>query len=430
MGNNNSSRLMNFLSTFIKRDDFTKQSLIVFTATMVVNICNYLYQIFIGRALGPEEFGIFGALFAIFYLTGIITSTVQSGVSYFVSRYKTENKTNQINSFLRQLIIKSVLFGIIGFAIFVLISPFIASFLNITNISPIIIVGTVFLFTFTLPVTLGGLQGLQYFKKLSLINLATAFGKLGFGIILILAGFGIYGALGAVSLGYFLAIVFALYTMRNFLSNKNNKNDEETYNFSEFLYYSIPLIIIIFCLNVPSNLDVIIVKHFFSDYEAGLYVSASVLGKMVLFVSSAIIIVMFPKVAELGILHQDTRPLLNRSLLYTGILSGSVTAVFVFFPEIVCFLFGKAYIEAKTLIVIYSIMMFMLSLTTVIAQYSLAIKKLKFCIILCTFTIAEMITIWFIHGSLIGIAIILMIINSILLVISYLTVYSWRYPVE
>ena len=421
---------MNFLSTFIKRDDFTKQSLIVFTATMVVNICNYLYQIFIGRALGPEEFGIFGALFAIFYLTGIITSTVQSGVSYFVSRYKTENKTNQINSFLRQLIIKSVLFGIIGFAIFVLISPFIASFLNITNISPIIIVGTVFLFTFTLPVTLGGLQGLQYFKKLSLINLATAFGKLGFGIILILAGFGIYGALGAVSLGYFLAIVFALYTMRNFLSNKNNKNDEETYNFSEFLYYSIPLIIIIFCLNVPSNLDVIIVKHFFSDYEAGLYVSASVLGKMVLFVSSAIIIVMFPKVAELGILHQDTRPLLNRSLLYTGILSGSVTAVFVFFPEIVCFLFGKAYIEAKTLIVIYSIMMFMLSLTTVIAQYSLAIKKLKFCIILCTFTIAEMITIWFIHGSLIGIAIILMIINSILLVISYLTVYSWRYPVE
>lgn len=405
-------------------DDFVKQSSIVFSASMIANVCNYIYQIFVGRMLGPEAYGVFGALFAIFYLIAVFTGTLQAGVGFFVSKFRTEGEDDQVNSFLRQLILKSVILGIAGFFLFALISPWIAAFLNIDSTWEIVIIGTVFLFTFLLPVTTGAFQGLQRFKAMSAANVISVLGKLGFAVALVLVGFGIYGALGAVTLGSLVATVYSLYVLRDRL--KKGKNGS-SHNFSALYLYSAPTLLIVFCLNVPSNLDVILVKHFLSSYDAGLYVSASVLGKIVLFVSSAIAIVMFPKVAEMRSLHQDPRPLLNRSLLITGALSGAVAACLIIFPGIVSVLFGKAYMDAKTIIALYAIMMFAFALTTVVAQYCLAVRDMRFGLLLFAVTVLEMVFVWFIHSSVLEVAGILMLTNIILFVVSYFSVIRKAY---
>jgi O-antigen/teichoic acid export membrane protein len=405
-------------------DDFVKQSSIVFSASMIANICNYIYQIFVGRTLGPEAYGVFGALFAIFYLIGVFTGAIQAGVGLFVSQFKANGEEDRINSFLRQLIIKSIMLGIAGFLIFALISPWIAAFLNIDSTWEIVIIGTVFLFTFLLPVTTGALQGLQHFKAMSAQNIISTGGKLAFGIILVVIGFGVYGALGAVTLGSFAGTIYCLYVIR---ARLRKGAIGSSHNFSELYRYSGLTLLVVFCLNVPSNLDVILVKHFLSNYDAGLYVSASVLGKIVLFMSGAIAVVLFPKVAELYTHNQDTRPILNRSLLLTGALSGIVTAGLILFPGIVGVLFGKAYLDAKTITIVYAIMMFAFSLTTVIAQYSLAIRNLRFAYLLLAVTVLEMAGVWFIHGSVLEVAGMLMGMNILLSIASYFFV-VWRRP--
>lgn len=404
------------------RDVFIKQSFIVFSASMVGNVCNYLYQIFVGRALGPEAYGVFGALFAIFYLIGVFTGTIQAGVGFFIAGFNAEGKENHIGSFLRSLIIKSIMLGLIGFLLFTLISPWIADFLNISSTEEIIIIGTTFIVTFTLPVTTGALQGMQRFEEMSAQGLISVLVKLLLGIGLICIGFGIFGALGAVALGSFVATVFTLYVLRLHLAE--GKNGVE-HNFAELYHYSGPVVLVMFCLAVPSNLDVILVKHFFSNFDAGLYVSASVLGKIIYFVSGAILTVMFPKVVEKKVLGLDPLPILKKSLIYTGLLSGVVTAGLFLFPNIVGILFGKDYLDAIGIIEIYAIMMFAFSLTAVIAQYSIAIKDMRFGILFLIVTICEMGLISFVHNSVIEVANILMVLNIVLFIISYGYITRW-----
>jgi O-antigen/teichoic acid export membrane protein len=128
--------------------------------------------------------------------------------------------------------------------------------------------------------------------------------------------------------------------------------------------------------------------------------------------------------------NKDTRPLLNQGLLLAGALSGAVTAVLILFPGIVGVLFGKAYLDAKTIIVVYAVMMFAFSLTTVIAQYSLAIRNLRFAYLLLAVTVLEMAGVWFIHGSVLEVAAMLMGVNIVLFIISYISVISWRPSID
>lgn len=52
--------------SFLK-DELARNSAVMSAATTVAGGFNYLYQVYMGRVMGPEEYGIFGALFAIFY---------------------------------------------------------------------------------------------------------------------------------------------------------------------------------------------------------------------------------------------------------------------------------------------------------------------------------------------------------------------------
>jgi len=54
----------NRLLHFFSGDDLLKHASIMFIASIIGGVCNYIYQLYMGRALGPEEYGIFGSLFA------------------------------------------------------------------------------------------------------------------------------------------------------------------------------------------------------------------------------------------------------------------------------------------------------------------------------------------------------------------------------
>jgi O-antigen/teichoic acid export membrane protein len=67
---------------FFRDDDLLKHASIMFIASIIAGVCNYIYQLYMGRALGPEEYGIFGSLFAIFYIISVLTTTIQASGFY------------------------------------------------------------------------------------------------------------------------------------------------------------------------------------------------------------------------------------------------------------------------------------------------------------------------------------------------------------
>jgi O-antigen/teichoic acid export membrane protein len=254
------------------------------------------------------------------------------------------------------------------------------------------------------------------FNSLSLVVVLTFLPKLLLGVALVSLGYGISGAIGAVTLGLAIGFFLSLILLRSYLgNNKGNYN----INFDSIYYYSFPSVIVMICLAIPSNADVILSKHFFTNMDAGLYTAASIIGKIVLFLPSSLYAVMFPKASKMHALKLSTRQLLDRCLIYSGILSGIAAGLFIVFPRLIVVIFGENYLYAISIMRLYVALMFFVSLIWVIAQYCLATNNLRYSYILLFFTVIELVSMAVYHSSPINIIHILLAFNLVLLIASY-----------
>src|SRR5659263_786286 len=94
---------------YLKKDELLKNGTTMFISGQIAGIFNYIYQVYIGRALGPKEYGVFGALFAIFYMIASISQTLGTSTTQFVSKFVGEGKA--IGFFIKGSLKRTILFG-------------------------------------------------------------------------------------------------------------------------------------------------------------------------------------------------------------------------------------------------------------------------------------------------------------------------------
>jgi O-antigen/teichoic acid export membrane protein len=311
-----------------------------------------------------------------------------------------------------------LILGSILYVIFLLLSGYIAEFLKIDTIIPIVILGSIFIFSSLLPVNLGVLQGLEKFGLLGLNNIINFSSKLFIGVVLVLFGLGVNGALLAVVLGFVIALLFSFSIVKKYI--KRDKKRQESIIFKEVYIYSIPTMVAMLCLSVPANIDVIVVKHLFIADTAGIYAAATVLGKIIIFATNGVTLVTFPMISRLFEENKETKTILHQSLIYAGIISGIAAIGYWILPDLVVnTLFGAAYVETVPILKWYGIAMFFFSLVIVFIRYNLAVRDNMYIIILLIFTITEIGLWWMFNDSILSIVLILVYVNIILCIISY-----------
>jgi O-antigen/teichoic acid export membrane protein len=404
--------------TILKDYDLFKHAGIMFIASLVGGACNYVYQLYMGRALGPKDYGVFGSLFALSYLIFVVTSTIQKGGARFVSKFIGEDSEDKIEYFIHGLSWRMLLLGIAIFLFFILISGWLSSSLKIESNTPVIILGSIFLFSTILPVNLGALQGLQKFGSLGLNTVIYFASKLLFGVFLVTLGFGVNGAIGGMAIGCVIALAASAYPLKTYYFSKN-ASLKPNFKFSEVYKYSIPTMVAMFCFAVPANVDVIIAKHFFAAETAGLYTAASVLGKIILFIPGAIAMAMFPKVSQMHAEKKDTQYLLNMSLLYTIVISGIVAAAYWFFPfQVIRIPFGIQYLKVAPVVQVYGLVMLFFSLTVVLMHYCLATHNVRYVYLFAFFTFLQILLLIIFHSSMMQMAMVLLTVNATLFISS------------
>ncbi len=402
------------------KDELARSSIIMFAATTFAGFLSYLYQVYMGRALGPEEYSVFGALFAIFYMIGIIAQTLSTSATNFVSKFTGEGK--QIGFFLSGSLKRMALLGLIVSVMFIGVSSGLVSFLRLADINPVLALVPVLFLTWISPINGGALRGVKRFKALGFVNVSSAFFKLVFGVLLVALGFGVAGALTGVAIGMLIALIISFVFLKPYFLPKNSY--ERDFRFTSFYSYSMPVLLAMLAYSVPANFDVVLAKYFFSSQDAGLYTSASVLGKIIFFFPAGIYAVMFPLIAEKHARGENTTNVLRKSLLYTAVLSGSVAMGYLMFPQIAVKVFGAGYGAALPLVAPYGFAMFFFSLTTILMYYHLALKNLGYVVLFAVFTVLEIITLALFHSSTLVMVEVLLAANFLLLFLSML--YTWR----
>lgn len=405
---------------YLKNDELVKKGTIMFVSGTIVGILNYSYQVYMGRALGPEEYGVFGALFAIFYMIGIISQTLGTSTTQFVSKYVGEGK--QIGFFIKGTLKLTILSGSAVSIIFLVFRTDLMNLLKLPDVQPILILILILSLSWIIPIIDGSLRGMKIFSGLAFSSISNASFKLIFGVGLVIAGFGVSGALFGVAMGAILGLFISFAFLKPHI--RPNNPHEPDLPYSSFYSYSLPVMFAMISLSIPSNLDVILAKYFFSPSEAGIYTSVSVLGKIVFFFSGAVGTVMFPMITEKFTKGEDTKGILKKSLVCAGALSGGLVSIFVLYPRIVVKIFGHKYFDAIGLVAPYGMAMFFVSITAIVMSYHLAIRNMRYIAFFTGFTIIEVVLLVIFNSSMSGMIDVLLITNLVFLVLSI--VYTFK----
>ena len=167
----------------------------------------------------------------------------------------------------------------------------------------------------------GGLQGTCRFRGLSLNMAAEAVIKFVGALVLIKLGFGVLGAVAAIS-----GSVIVAYLLPDGASELRGPVQAVA---PAPLGEAVQAIVFFVGQVIISNIDILMVKHFFPPDLAGLYAAVALVGRLLYFGAWSVVSAMFPVSAGSAESREEDRP---RSLLALPlIMVTAMSAVFVLF---------------------------------------------------------------------------------------------------
>lgn len=353
------------------RDDLLRHGSLLSLATVSGAGAALVFNVFMARALGPETFGVMGALLAIFAIVSQFGNALQLTVARSTSRAIAEGDTMQVSSLLMSSL-RLMLVIAVGVSIgLMLLTPVLSDFLRVPSRLTLIFLAVSTSLYLMLPVLRGSLQGLQKFVSLSINRMGEKIVLLLAGVSLVVTGMGINGVMIALGIAGTAMIILASVSLRSFF-----KWSVTTMDWRSLVKPGVPVLLTVVLISIVANMDLVLAKHFLEDRDAGLYSAIARTGRIVFFISLAFSRAMFPKAAEAHALGRSPKFLMARSVAYIGTfcLAAVVAAAFIAKPAI-GLVYGQEYVEVAFLLPWYIGAVSLLSISTVLMYYNLSISS-------------------------------------------------------
>lgn len=347
---------------------------ILFICTMAGNIANYCFQFMMGRSLSMEDFGTMNALLSVSTSITLPTGAIMIVIAKYASTYRVTADSAGISSLYALALKKVAVAAAFVTGSFLALSGLLGSYMRVNDLSTVLILAIGIFGSFMLTVNLGMLQGMQRFYCLGAgIGLGGVL-RLALGAVLLAAGLKLNGAL--------LATVFPatlIFTLTVPLLASHLERDCKGFRHDRVLKYSIPVLIASSAFAFLSNIDLIMAKHYLTARDAGLYASAAILGKTMLYLPSSFALAVFPMVSEADMLNGDSFRILDRALLCTIGICAAGALSFTVFPEFIMgVLFGARFAEASAYLKYYGAAMASLAVLSILISFNLARGKTGF----------------------------------------------------
>lgn len=298
-------------------------SVIMLIGSIFVSLANFGYNIGVARLLGPADFSHAAAAVTILMLVSAITLAFQLVCTKLVA--KSESVETKAAIF-QQLHRKSWWIGLgLGVAM-LLASSVLSSYLRLSSPWVIILLAIGLTIYIPLGVKRGGLQGTCRFRGLAWNMAAEAVVKFLGAIVLIKMGFGVLGAVAAISGSVIAAYLLpdAARELRGVAGRAIVPPLGETVQAIVFFVGQV----------IISNIDILMVKHFFPPDLAGLYAAIALVGRLLYFGAWSIVSVMFPVSAGTSEERQTPALLALPLLMVTG-MSAAFVLFLGAFPQLV-----------------------------------------------------------------------------------------------
>ncbi len=366
--------------------------------TGLASATNYASNIIFGRLLPPASFGDLTALLALVVVITVPAGAAQTIVAERIASLRADGEEERVRYLIRHglshLAVLAVLSGVVAAAAI----PLIDELFDLQAVGAAIAVVPLLVVSMFIPFAWGLLQGLDRFIALGMLFFGAALSRIVFGAPWAAAGGGAGGALAGQAIGNALAVAVTLWLIRDHLigrgtgaasSGLRRRPDARTLA-AGWAFIAFALL---------SNLDVVLAKVFLTPYESGEYAALATIGRIVIFLPSAVAVVMVPNVARArregtagGVLRKATFVVLGTTLL--------AAAPIIAFPDLVMeTMFGGKYVNAAGGVRAIAVAGVGLALLYLVVVYTVAIQDRRWVSVLTAAVALQVAAISMLHQS-------------------------------
>ncbi len=361
----------------MKSRDILLQGRLLFASSIVSMGANVLFNMFMSRKLGVVDYGILGSLLSVFLVVSIPLQTFQTVITKAVAKYTGQRRERMLSSLHGHAWLTVGWISLAVLALGFLTEIPLSKFLHLADTQLILWVALMIVGAVASTLVRAFLQGSQRFDQLGYLVILDTTLRLAFGVVLVMAGWNVSGAILCSPLGNLggiaIGLLFISVVCRPFMTLRPRPDRWEHFSFA------LPVLATFFFYTWMTTSDVAFARHWFPGEEAGIYSAASRVGMIFLYGPNMLTSYMFPKAAYMHSRNEDVRHLLRKTLnLSWYIIFGSLLFCVVGSPLIVKLLFGSQYEAAIHLLPFYALAMVPMAFNWILTNYFLAIGRYEF----------------------------------------------------
>jgi O-antigen/teichoic acid export membrane protein len=328
-----------------------------------------------GRVLSQSEYALLASFFAILAIVQRPVATMANGFSHYSSLLVTDKRIGDVKGLLQKWVFIVGIPAVLLCLGALLFEQEIVRYFHLSRSTPIFVASAIIPVIAILPIFNGVGQGLQLFGWVALSSIGGALTRLLFGAVLVLL---IFPASSWAILGHGIGVYVSLIIIIVGIFIRTRKEQSSNSKLPSLRLYLLQNFVSQAAYVILMTADVVIAAHYVPMDKEFAY--AATLGRIVVFLPSAIVAAMFPKVSSRGTLNKDQKSVfLNSFGLTTISVICSVFGCFVFSDPLARLLFGITEISdhLNQMIIMMALVMGVSALLNIMMSFLIAQQRFK-----------------------------------------------------
>jgi O-antigen/teichoic acid export membrane protein len=298
---------------------------IVGVGLVVSQVIAMLQMLVVARILGPEQYGVFGAMAVVL----LIGSTVLAATQVTIARHVASGRS------LGQIGASSVLAaGLATFALGAAVAPLLSRVLNLDDVAGLLLVAVTFVPFAVTGAQLGLLQGYEKHSRLGALYVISTLTRVLGAIAGAALGQTADSAMLGLAIGATLGAVVGQFVLVERIAWRSRAGTRD------YLVEAAHAAHALIALYALTNLDVLLARAQLSAFDAGLYASGALVARAVFFLPQAILVAAFPRIVA------GARNAQRQAVAAVAVLGLLATAFVALFPTLtVGIMAGEQYLE-------------------------------------------------------------------------------------
>lgn len=393
------------------RSKLASASALLMLSMTIVNAGNYIYNLIMGRWLGPALFADLSLIVTLLLIVTFLTAPIQMTAARYSAIHTADGDTKTLAALRRFIWFVALGLGLTLMLLFAIFSFALKNFFHTQSPLAFIIFGAALPFAMLQAVERGMLQGRTHFKILAISYQVEMWSRLLVSILLVAMGLSVNGAVIGISLSF----VFTWWVARSAVKGLQSKENISKELRLELLAFAAPVLVSQLGQILINNSDVILVKRFFEPSEAGKYAALALIGRIVFFATWSVVTTMFPIVAQKQKMGEPHAHLLWVSLGIVAGVSLPIVLLTLFAPQwVVSILFGEKYVGVASLLWLYALATSLYALANVVINYRLSLGMGRETGFAIAAGIAQVLGIIFFHASLAQVVYVQVLVMAVL----------------